>query len=527
MKTGRLGTWALVGTLCGMAGACGGDSHSGTTAIETDAGCPEGSERCPCYGNGTCDEGLTCASDLCVLLDGGAAGSSASSGVGGGSPAGVGGSTTAGAAGSSPIGLGGTTGSAGGSSGASGSGPVSSGGTTAGTAGTAGSNPAGTAGATAGTAGTAGASPTGTGGAPGGTAGTAGSGPVGTGGSVAAGGAGGGSAGSPPSCSSMSGDECGGEDCCGSLAVPGGWFAMGSGEGTGCSGSPQAGSNCTTTLDTCLDSTTTWGCPTGTWLDLGGDDQHAQAGADEVPEHAVRVTEFELDRFEVTVARMRRFVESYDQASLLSALDAGAGTHPLISGTAWQSSWNTRLPDDRAALEAALLCDATTQTWSATAGANETYPINCVSWYLAYAFCAWDGGRLPTEAEWELAAAGGDENRLYPWGDTAPSSSLANYSDTDNSTFVDVFAKPDGAGRWEHEGLAGSVWEWTLDLHDDAWYGGDGNDCDDCANVAGDGARVMRGGDFQYNAQQLRAAERFAGSSGSYWLGSGIRCARD
>lgn len=71
------------------------------------------------------------------------------------------------------------------------------------------------------------------------------------------------------------------------------------------------------------------------------------------------------------------------------------------------------------------------------------------------------------------------------------------------------------------------MWEWTLDLHDDGWYGGNGNDCDDCANVSGDGARVMGGGDFQYNAQNLRAAERFAGSSAAYWLGAGVRCARD
>jgi len=134
---------------------------------------------------------------------------------------------------------------------------------------------------------------------------------------------------------------------------------------------------------------------------------------------------------------------------------------------------------------------------------------------------------LPTEAEWELAAAGGDSNWLYPWGDTAPSSDLANYSDTDNSTLVDVFSKPSGAGRWGHEGLAGSVWEWALDLHDDAWYGGSGSDCDDCANVTGDEARVMRGGDFQYGAQNLRAAERFPGTAAAYWLGSGIRCARD
>ncbi len=49
-------------------------------------------------------------------------------------------------------------------------------------------------------------------------------------------------------------------------------------------------------------------------------------------------------------------------------------------------------------------------------GTNETYAINCMTWYEAFAFWVWAGGRLPIEAEWEYAAAGGDENRLYPWG---------------------------------------------------------------------------------------------------------------
>jgi formylglycine-generating enzyme required for sulfatase activity len=302
---------------------------------------------------------------------------------------------------------------------------------------------------------------------------------------------------------------------------------MGRGQQTPCAAPPSAGGSCTVASTTCWHGNATWGCPDGIWAELGGSDQHDHGQDAETPEHLAFVGGFGLDKFEVTVARMRAFVEAYDRTALLQSLAAGAGAHPGVSGSDWQSGWDQRLPDDRAALEDALLCDDPTQTWTATAGSNETFPINCLSWYLAYAFCAWDEGRLPTEAEWERAAAGGDQNRRYPWGETDPTSSLANYLEGDNTPFMDVSAKPNGAGRWEHRALAGSVWEWVLDLHDPDWYTAGGSDCRYCANLSGDGARTMRGGAWLYHDHDLRAARRFAGSSGAYWLGAGVRCARD
>lgn len=95
---------------------------------------------------------------------------------------------------------------------------------------------------------------------------------------------------------------------------------------------------------------------------------------------------------------------------------------------------------DAASLVANLRCPLPSETpeqltqvatWTDNPGAQENFPMACVEWPTAYAFCLWDGGRLPTEAEWEFAAAGGDQNRLYPWGgtevavDTAPGHCLA------------------------------------------------------------------------------------------------------
>jgi formylglycine-generating enzyme len=230
------------------------------------------------------------------------------------------------------------------------------------------------------------------------------------------------------------------------------------------------------------------------------------------------VATFKLDKYEVTVGRFRKFVESYSGPPA-----AGAGEHPLITGSGWQSAWNGNIAANAAALATAVQCNSTSQTWS-TSGDNDRLPMNCVSWYQAFAFCAWDGGRLPTEAEWEYTAAGGNEERMYPWGSEAPTATRAFYgcSGCTVSDLLPAGSKPTGAGKYGQMDLAGSMLEWNLD-----WYGAYSPVCNNCARLSSGSERVIRSGDYSNGAEQMTAAYRNQNDPTNPYNGMGFRCARD
>jgi formylglycine-generating enzyme required for sulfatase activity len=133
---------------------------------------------------------------------------------------------------------------------------------------------------------------------------------------------------------------------------------------------------------------------------------------------------------------------------------------------------------------------------------------------------------LPTEAEWEYAAAGGDENRVFPWGNDVTEPLPANYFMT-GGVFFDVGSYPDGNGRWGHADLAGSMWEWVLDWYASDYYTTTESGCSDCANLFAASNRVYRGGSCRGGSAYLRAASRdyFTDQSGVS-VGIGWRCAR-
>ena len=235
------------------------------------------------------------------------------------------------------------------------------------------------------------------------------------------------------------------------------------------------------------------------------------------------VSDFTLDKYEVTVGRFRAFVNA-GGGTQAHPPEEGAGAHPKIRGSGWSSAWNAKLPADTASLKLALKCFVH-QSWTDAAGSNENKPINCLDWYTAFAFCAWDGGRLPTEAEWNYAASGGAEQRYYPWSNPATSTAIddsyAVYCGRTCSLQNVGSRSPKGDGKWGHSDLGGNAWEWMLDW-DPVQYA---VPCHDCALVKAGSYRAFRSGSNDDIAPTLRSATRHVNYP-EIRTNIGARCAR-
>jgi formylglycine-generating enzyme required for sulfatase activity len=153
-------------------------------------------------------------------------------------------------------------------------------------------------------------------------------------------------------------------------------------------------------------------------------------------------------------------------------------------------------------------------TWTNEPAEQEQKPANCLTWFEAFAFCAWDGGFLPTEMEWQFAATGGDEHRQYAWGNSGLELEHALYgacgngtsTACDQSSILEVGSKPAGIGKWGHLDLTGSVWEWILDSPSSAFPAE--QPCSDCASLGVSMYRSIRGGSWPEDASYMPADRR-------------------
>ena len=250
------------------------------------------------------------------------------------------------------------------------------------------------------------------------------------------------------------------------------------------------------------------------------------------PTSASFTYDFDMDRYEVSVRRYKDWLESGSPLPCNNCtLDPNG---PYAESMIWDSSWNSLAKEPHYDI---MSCSPATPYGSWTtydAPTNDDFPMVCVSWIQAAAFCAWDQKRLPTEVEWLYAAtAHGDPDYVYPWGDSAPDCSKATIEGCAFPT--NVGTAPDGASTDGIEDLSGSVFEWvwdaTWDLVDDYPDGAEDYPGPDFSRgpTSLERAHFRNGGAYfnPQNAPQLRndLAERDF-IARDFFGDAGFRCAR-
>jgi formylglycine-generating enzyme len=299
---------------------------------------------------------------------------------------------------------------------------------------------------------------------------------------------------------------------------------------------------------------------TGTYM-MGGDNQ--QAAADEYPKHKVTVNGFWMDATTVTNAQFAKFVKATGYITT-------AERKPDWNQLKKQLPPGTPKPDDSVLVAASLVFDPPkhavdlndyTQWWAWKKGADwkhphgigssikgkDNYPVVHISWYDAVAYSKWAGKRLPTEAEWEWAARGGLQNKIYPWGNEPvdagkPKANTWQGHFPDNNTVKDKFYglapvgsfAPNGYGLYD---MAGNVWEWCADYYNNKYYQtinkpegvenpkGPNNSYDPDEPYAK--KRVIRGGSFLCNESYCtgyRVSRRMKSTEDSGMEHLGFRC---
>ena len=215
---------------------------------------------------------------------------------------------------------------------------------------------------------------------------------------------------------------------------------------------------------------------------------------DEMPRHLVNLQDFAIDVHPVTNEQFVRFLEVMGGEK--------DGNHNDI----------IRLRDSRIKKSAGKL--------NIESGYSK-HPVVGVTWYGAIAYSKWVGKRLPTEAEWEIAARGGDDNALYSTNDDIEKSQ-ANFFSSDTTAVMSYV--PNGHGLYD---MAGNVYEWCQDWYGYNYYEISVQEPDNPQGPLQGVYRVLRGGCWKSLKEDLRCSRRHRNNPGTVNGTYGFRCAAD
>ena len=252
----------------------------------------------------------------------------------------------------------------------------------------------------------------------------------------------------------------------------------------------------------------------------------------EKPVHKVHVDAFCIDKYPVTNAQYKEFIDANPHWRKPTKRGARNKTKQIMHsilrkyhGGDYLKGWIDNL----------FVSD------------QDDYPVTHVSWYAAMAYAEWVGKRLPTEAEWEKAARGGVSAQRYPWGDVLDSANAECGKGFGKTYPVGKFP----ANNYGLHDIVGNVWEWCLDLYDADYYasspkhnpiaGVSTNEnlntlISDYLNVTS--ARVLRGGTVYTSSKPIYTAARWGGKPiltsyasslylSQYMANIGFRCVWD
>jgi formylglycine-generating enzyme required for sulfatase activity len=252
---------------------------------------------------------------------------------------------------------------------------------------------------------------------------------------------------------------------------------------------------------------------------MGSEDRFAYPGDGEGPVRPVRVDRFSIDTCAVTNAEFAHFVKA-------------AGYRTEADRFGWSFVFGGLLPDDfehtRGVAGAPWWRQVEGADWAHPEGPQSSiedrldHPVVHVTWHDAQEFCVWAGKRLPTEAEWEYAARGGLEGRVFPWGDEMEpggrhAMNVWQGTFPGENTCDDGFYGTCPAAAFDPNGhglhnTTGNVWEWCAD-----WFTADSH-------------RSARGGSYlchESHCRRYRVAARNALTPDSSSGNVGFRCAAD
>lgn len=215
---------------------------------------------------------------------------------------------------------------------------------------------------------------------------------------------------------------------------------------------------------------------------------------DEMPRHRVNVKSFALDIHPVTNEQFVRFLEYMGG-------EKDDKNHDII-----------RLRESRIRRVGGKLI---------IESGYAKHPVVGVSWYGAMAYAAWVGRRLPTEAEWEIAACGDNENNIYPTGEDIEKSQ-ANFFSSDTTSVMSY--TPNAIGLYD---IAGNVYEWCEDWYDYTYYEQSAQEPNQPKGPLQGVYRVLRGGCWKSLKEDMRCAHRHRNNPGTINRTYGFRCASD